>query len=187
MAESEWGGDLQNYALDPPERHHDTTSVVRYLRNESNIFSVDRGINQKRTENCINARSALLQKFSILFSVETSIIRKNIKFISYHLIFISFQQWNQSTFFKRRIISNFWRCRDTFDVKIQYFGWCKIHLNFLTNQNTRLVITLVNIKWFKDSMIILSGTCPTLKESDDSRRLCIPIFKFLHHIFKYYW
>ena len=33
------------------------------LRNESNIFSVDRGINQKRTENCINARSALRSFF----------------------------------------------------------------------------------------------------------------------------
>ena len=57
------------------------------LRNESNIFSVDRGINQKRAENCINARSALLQKFSVLFSVDISINRKNIRFISYQLIF----------------------------------------------------------------------------------------------------
>ena len=46
---------------------------LRDLRNESNIFLVDRGINQKRTENCINARSALLQKFSVLFLVDTSI------------------------------------------------------------------------------------------------------------------
>ena len=52
--------------------------IREYLRNESNFFSVDRGINQKRTENCINARSALLQKFSVLFSVDTSINRKNI-------------------------------------------------------------------------------------------------------------
>ena len=66
------------------------------LRNESNIFSVDRGINQKRTENCINARSALFQKFSAIFSVDTSINWKNIRFISYHLIFISFQQRNRS-------------------------------------------------------------------------------------------
>ena len=44
------------------------------------FFSVDRGINQKRTENCINALSALLQKFSVLFSVDTSINRKNIRF-----------------------------------------------------------------------------------------------------------
>ena len=32
------------------------------LRNESNIFSVDRGINQKGTENCINAHSAFVAK-----------------------------------------------------------------------------------------------------------------------------
>ena len=66
------------------------------LRNESNIFSVDRGINQKRTENCINARGALLQKFSVFFSVDTSIIRKNIRFISYHLIFIASQDSKHS-------------------------------------------------------------------------------------------
>ena len=44
------------------------------LRNESNIFfSVDRGINQERTEKCINALlRALMQKFSVLFSVDTS-------------------------------------------------------------------------------------------------------------------
>ena len=48
----------------------------RELRNESNIFSVDPGINQKRKENCINVRSALFQTFSILFSVDTSIDRK---------------------------------------------------------------------------------------------------------------
>ena len=38
----------------------------------------------------------LLQKFSVLFSVDTSINRKNIRFISYQLIFISFQQRNRS-------------------------------------------------------------------------------------------
>ena len=117
----------------------------KYLRNESNIFSVDRGINQKRTENCINARSALLQKFSVLFSVDTSINRKNIKFISYHLIFNSFQQRNS---YKHRIISNFWRRGDTYDVTIQFFGRCKNQLNFLTNQNKRYAITLIYIKWF---------------------------------------
>ena len=60
------------------------------MRNESYNFSVDRGINLKRTENC----SALLQKFSVLFSVDTSINRNDIRFTSYHLIFFSFQQRN---------------------------------------------------------------------------------------------
>ena len=55
-------------------------------------FSVDRGINKKRTENCINEHSALLQKFSILFSVDTSINLKNITFISYHLILFHFNK-----------------------------------------------------------------------------------------------
>ena len=49
---------------------------------------------------------------------------------------------------KRRIIFNFWRRRDTYDVTIQFFGWCKNHLNFLINQNKRYVITLINIKWY---------------------------------------
>ena len=51
---------------------------------------------KKKLENSINARSALLQKFSVHFSVDTSINRKNIRTISYHLIFISFQQRNRS-------------------------------------------------------------------------------------------
>ena len=71
--------------------------LVNYLRNQSHIFFlVDRGINQKRMENCINTLSALLQKFSVLFSVDTSINRKNIRLISYHLIFIAFQQRKRS-------------------------------------------------------------------------------------------
>ena len=47
-------------------------------------------------KNCINARNALLQKFSVFFSGNTSINRKNIRFISYYLIFISFQKRNRS-------------------------------------------------------------------------------------------
>ena len=43
--------------------------ILMVLRNESNIFSVGPGINQKRTENCINARSVLLQTFSVLFQL----------------------------------------------------------------------------------------------------------------------
>ena len=59
------------------------------------LFSADRGINQKRTENCINGRNALLRKFSVLFSVDTSINRKNIRIISYHLNLIAFQEEKQ--------------------------------------------------------------------------------------------
>ena len=49
--------------LELDDKLHD---LVEDLRNESNIFSVDRSINQKRTKHCINARSALLQKLSVL-------------------------------------------------------------------------------------------------------------------------
>ena len=55
---------------------------------------------------------------------------------------------NHSNSYKRRIISNFWRRRDTYGVTIQFFGWCKNHLKSLTNQNKRYAITLINIKWF---------------------------------------
>ena len=36
------------------------------ISNKSNIFLFDRGINQKRMENCINARRALFQKIRFL-------------------------------------------------------------------------------------------------------------------------
>ena len=49
-------------------------------------------INQKRSENCIIALSALLQKFSVLFWVDTLINRKNIRFISYYFISISIKK-----------------------------------------------------------------------------------------------
>ena len=39
------------------------------LRNESNIFSVDRGINQKRTENCINVAKVFRSFFFVCVSM----------------------------------------------------------------------------------------------------------------------
>ena len=61
------------------------------------------------------------------------------------LVFSVFQQRNR---FKRRFISIFWRRRDTYDVKIQFFnGWRNNH-NFLTNQMKRYAITLINITWY---------------------------------------
>ena len=54
------------------------------LRNESNIFSIDGDINQKRMDSCINSHSALLQKFSVIFSVDTLI---NQKYLIYSLSF----------------------------------------------------------------------------------------------------
>ena len=62
------------------------------LKHESNFFTVDQGINQKRTENCINARSAVLQTFSVLFWL---IPRSNDKkLLSFN--FSSIQQRKQS-------------------------------------------------------------------------------------------
>ena len=96
----DFGGNLNVY-------HHTCkrgANVIRYdVRNETKKISVDRGFNRKRTKNCINVRSALLQTYSVL-----------------------------PVFF-----SNCWRRRDTYDVTIQYFGWCKNHHKFLTNQNKR--------------------------------------------------
>ena len=80
-------------------------------------FSADRGINQK---SC----SALLQMFSVMFTVDTLINGKYIRHISYHLIFIAFQETKiQSNPFKCRIFY-FWRCRDKYNVTIIFFGWC---------------------------------------------------------------
>ena len=52
--------------------------------------------NKKRTENCINERCALLQTFSVLFSVDTLINRRNIRFFSYHLVFNAVQDSEHS-------------------------------------------------------------------------------------------
>ena len=60
------------------------------------------------------------KSFPFFFSVDTSIIRKNIRIISYHLIFISIsnKEIDHSNSYKHRIISNF----DTYDVTKQFFG-----------------------------------------------------------------
>ena len=55
------------------------------------------------------------------------------------------RQNSHSNPFKRRIISNFSCCRDTYDITIKFFGWCKNRLNFSSNQNKRYAITLINI------------------------------------------
>ena len=52
------------------------------LRNESYIFSVDRGINQKSTENCINARIVMLCK------IENNCLRMCISAIIKYAMFL---------------------------------------------------------------------------------------------------
>ena len=87
----------------------------------------------------------LLQKFSVLFGVDTSINQKNIRIISYHLIFFGFQQRNQS--FEYRMIS-----KATFDVveihmtsQYSFSVDAKITSIFQTNQNKLYAITLIRI------------------------------------------
>ena len=73
---------------------------VLFKKNESDIFSVDRGINQKRMENCINAL---------------------IRFISYHLISLHFNKENyHSNLFKKQDYFKLWHGRDTYDVTIKF-------------------------------------------------------------------
>ena len=95
------------------------------IRNKSNIFPVDPGINQKRMENCINAPSALLQKFSILFSVDTWINWKNIIF---HCL------WTQRTIILSLLNAGlsltFIVVEGTYDITIKFFGRRKSHLTF---------------------------------------------------------
>ena len=152
MYQLSWQQCKQFFRVKPPVcmtsqchmKHVVKTLQTDELRNESNIFSVDGGINQKRTENCINACSALLQMFSVLFTVDTLINWKYIRLISYHLIFIAFQETKiQFSPFKCRIF-DFWRWRDTYNVTIIFFRL----MQFLTNQNKSYTITLLNIKWF---------------------------------------
>ena len=61
------------------------------LRNESNIFSVDRGTNNKGGKTASMRVAHCCRCFQFFFSVDTSINQKNIRFISYHLIFTSFR------------------------------------------------------------------------------------------------
>ena len=61
--------------------------------------------------------------------------KKGRKTASMHVVFRSFfggynKEVSHSMSYKRRIMSNFCRRRDTYDVTIQIFGWCKNHLNF---------------------------------------------------------
>ena len=60
------------------------------IRNKSNIFSVDRGINRKKNgkllQQCATRIEAVFRPF----------LEKNIRFISYHLIFIASQDSNHS-------------------------------------------------------------------------------------------
>ena len=46
---------------------NDSYAYLNALRNESNIFLVDRGINQKSTENCINAHCC--KRFPFFFQL----------------------------------------------------------------------------------------------------------------------
>ena len=100
------------------------------LRNESNIFSIDGDINQKRMDSCINSHSALLQKFSVIFSVDTLI---NQKYLIYSLSF-------NFHWISRRQIFSFIKFQ-IFKAEIMHmmlqsiFITCLNNLIFSTNQN----------------------------------------------------
>ena len=69
---TEWQDDSQEKTICPPIFDFGGIKIVTF-KNESNIFSVDRGINQIRMENCINTGSALFQEFSSPLLIDTSI------------------------------------------------------------------------------------------------------------------
>ena len=52
------------------------------IRNESNVFSVDRGINQKKIEKLLQQCAKRIDAVFSPFLVDTSINQKNITFIS---------------------------------------------------------------------------------------------------------
>ena len=66
------------------------------IRNESNIFSVDRGINRKKNGKRLQQCATRIDAVFRPFLVDTSINRKNIRFISYHLIFNAFRDSKHS-------------------------------------------------------------------------------------------
>ena len=115
-----------------------------YLRNEStgNNFFVYRGINKKGLIIASRRVAHCCKCFPFFFSIDTSINFKNIRFISYHLIFSSNfrgffsvhfnKEIDHSNSYERRIISNFWRRRDTYmyNVTIQFLVDAKITLIF---------------------------------------------------------
>ena len=111
---------------------------------------VDWGIDQNRTENCINARSALLQKFSDFFYlVDNSINQKNIRFIfnlSYHFCFIAWKQTLVLTLLNAGLLI-FQNLRSRWCTWLMFFGWLKNHLNFSTSQNECYTVNLTIIKY----------------------------------------
>ena len=121
--------------------------TTHYLHKSADYSIIYAALFKKWTESCINARSALLlQKFSVLFSVDTSINRKNIRFTSHHLIFISFQQKkiDHCQSYKRRIISTFDFVEKHMTSQYSFSVDAKINSSF--NQSERYVITVINIK-----------------------------------------
>ena len=66
------------------------------IRNKSNICSVDRGINRKKNGKLLQQCATRIDAVFRPFLVYTSINRKNIRFISYHLIFIASQDSKHS-------------------------------------------------------------------------------------------
>ena len=97
------------------------------------------------------------KKYITWKTVSTCIVEKVFFFLVenrldfYLIIWFSLHSKRQNSHsnpFKCRIISNFSCCRDTYDITIKFFSWCKNHLNFSTNQNKRYAITLINIKWY---------------------------------------
>ena len=82
-------------------------------------FSVDRGINQTRTENCISAHSSLLQKFSVLFpvAIDTSINQKKDLFLVIQLPLHSLLRNFERCINSYKVLSSF-----SVDVKNHRFG-----------------------------------------------------------------
>ena len=80
----------------------------------------------------------MLQKISVLFSVDTSINRKNIKFISYHLILMfDASQYSKNLYkppLKRRIILKTFKVVDIHMTSQKSFRLMQKSPHFLTNQ-----------------------------------------------------
>ena len=119
--------------------------TTHYLHKSADYSIIYAALFKKWTESCINARSALLQKFSVLFSVDTSINRKNIRFIFHHLISFHFnKKIDDCNSYKRRIILTLDFVEKHMTSQLSFSVDAKINSSF--NQSERYVITVINIK-----------------------------------------
>ena len=109
-----------------------------YLRNEFNIFLADRGIIPKGTETCINARSATLQIYFVLFF---GLIMKKILDLFPFIQFEFHYSYRKQTFILTLFNAGLFQTLNDAVIIMKFSGWCNNHLLF---SKKRYVLNLKN-------------------------------------------